>query len=214
MQINAKKTTSMVFNYTEKYQFSTRLLLNDEKIENLKSTKLLGTIISDDLSWDLNTLNIVTKANARMQLVRKVASFGASEEDIKNVYFLFVRSLLEQSATVWHSSITEENNQDLERVHKSAVKLILGEQYHDYKKGLMKLDMESLEQRRENLCLNFAIKCVKNPKTKGIFPKTIKAHPMETRKQEKFQVQHAHTERLKKSSVIYMQNILNQNEYK
>ena len=78
----------------------------------------------------------------------------------------------------------------------------------------MKLDMESLEQRRENFCLNFAIKCVKNPKTKGIFPKTIKAHPMETRKQEKFQVQHAHTERLKKSSVIYMQNILNQNEYK
>ena len=110
----------------KKYQFSTRLLLNDEKIENLKSTKLLGTIITDDLSWDLNTLNIVTKANARMQLVRKVASFGASEEDIKNIYFLFVRSLLEQSATVWHSSITEENNLDFERVQKSAVKLILG----------------------------------------------------------------------------------------
>ena len=158
MQIIAKKTTSMVFNYTEKYRFSTRLLLNGEKIENLKSTKLLGTIISDDLSWDLNTLNIVTKANARMQLVRKVASFGASEEDIKNINFLLVRSLLEQSATVWHSSITEENNQDLERVQKSAVKLILGEQYIDYKKGLMKLDIESLEQRRENLCLNFAIK--------------------------------------------------------
>ena len=157
---------------------------------------------------------MVTKANARMQLVRKVASFGASEEDIKNVYFLFVRSLLEQSATVWHSSITEENNQDLERVQKSAVKLILGEQYIDYKRGLMKLDMESLEQRRENLCLNFAIKCVKNPKTKGMFPETKKAHPMETRKQERFHIQHAHTERLKKSSVIYMQNIPNQNEYR
>ena len=67
MQINAKKTTSMVFNYTEKYQFSTRLLLINEKIENLKSTKLLGTIISDDLTWDLNTLKIVTKANAIME---------------------------------------------------------------------------------------------------------------------------------------------------
>ena len=78
---------------------------------------LLGTIISDDLSWELNTLNIVTKANARMQLVRQVASLRAPEGDIKNVYFLFVRSLLEQSATVWHSSLTEENNQDLERVN-------------------------------------------------------------------------------------------------
>ena len=52
MQINAKKTTSMVFNYTDNYQFSTRLLLNNEKIENLRSRKLLGTIISDDLSCD------------------------------------------------------------------------------------------------------------------------------------------------------------------
>ena len=38
MQINAKKTTSMVFNYTDNYQFSTRLLLNNEKIENLRKT--------------------------------------------------------------------------------------------------------------------------------------------------------------------------------
>ena len=149
-----------------------------------------------------------------MQLVRKVASFEASEEDIKNVYFLFVRSLLEQSATVWHSSITEENNQDLERVQKSAVKLILGEQYVDYKKGLIKLDMESLTDRRENLCLNFSLKCVRDPKTEGMFPETKKAHHMETRKQNKIQVQHAHTERLKKSAVIYMQIILNQNEIK
>ena len=35
-----------------------------------------------------------------MELVRKVASFGASEDDLKTIYFLIVRSLLEQSATV------------------------------------------------------------------------------------------------------------------
>ena len=58
MVINEKKTKSLIFNFTEKYQFSTRLTLNDEKIEILESTKLLGTIIADDFSWDLNTLNI------------------------------------------------------------------------------------------------------------------------------------------------------------
>ena len=136
MKINSKKTKSMIFNFTEKYQFSTRLLLENEIIENLTSTRLLGTIISDDLSWDQNTKSIVTKANARMELVRKVASFGASEDDIKNVYFLFVRSLLEQSATLWHSSLTEENSNDLERVQKSAVKVILGTKYKKYEKIL------------------------------------------------------------------------------
>jgi hypothetical protein len=212
MVINEKKTKSLIFNFTEKYQFSTRLTLNDERIEVLESTKLLGTIIADDLSWDLNTLNIVKKANARMELVRKVASFGASQDDLKNIYFLFVRSLLEQSATVWHSSLTRENSDDLERVQKSAIKVILGNEYKSYNESLLKLDMESLEDRRETLCLKFAQKCLKNPKTKNIFPENERIHNMQTRNPEKYVVQHANTERLKKSAIIFMQNLLNKNE--
>ena len=83
MLINEKKTTNMIFNFTENYQFSTRLMLNNQIVEILESTKLLGTIISDDLHWDLNTKNIVKKANARMEILRRVASFGASDEDIQ-----------------------------------------------------------------------------------------------------------------------------------
>ena len=157
-------------------------------------------------------MNIVKKANARMQLVRKVASFGASVDDLKNIYFLFVRSLLEQSATVWHSSLTQENSNDLERVQKSAVKIIMGQEYQGYKKSLMKLDMTSLQDRRDILCLEFARKCSKNSKTKHMFPENKKIHDMETRNPEKFKVQHAHTERLKKSSIIYMQNLLNEDK--
>ena len=214
MKINEKKTKNMIFNFTEKYQFSTRLHLNDEVLEVLNDTKLLGTILSDDLRWDLNTANIVKKANARMELLRKVASFGVCEDDLKNVYFLFVRSLLEQSAIVWHSSLTEENSSDLERVQKSAVKIILGDKYVGYKKSLLKLEMESLKERREELCLKFALKCVKNPKTKKMFPQNIKVHSMETRKPEKYEVHHANTERFRKSAIIYMQTLLNENELK
>ena len=174
----------------------------------------MGTILSDDLRWDLNTKNIVKKANARMKLLRRVASFGVSVEDRKTIYFLFIRSLLEQSATVWHSSLTEENSADLERVQKSAVKIILGEKYVGYKKSLLKLDMENLFDRRKELCLNFAQKCVKNPKTKHMFPENVKKHHMETRMPEKYEVQHANTERFRKSSIIYMQHLLNESELK
>jgi hypothetical protein len=74
--------------------------------------------------------------------------------------------------------------------------------------------MESLKERRELLCLKFAQKCFKNPKTKNMFPENKKMHTMETRNPEKFQVNHANTERLKKSAIIYMQNLLNENEHK
>ena len=42
-------------------------------------------IVTNDLRWDLNTANIVKKANARMQLLRKVASFGTIKDELKNV---------------------------------------------------------------------------------------------------------------------------------
>jgi hypothetical protein len=86
MLINQKKTKCMVFNYTDKYKCTTRLQLNDEIVEVVDSTRLLGTIITKDLTWDLNTQNIVKKANARMQLLRKVSSFGTPTEDLVNVY--------------------------------------------------------------------------------------------------------------------------------
>ena len=212
MMINEQKTKNMIF--TTKYQFTTRLVLNDQIIEILKSTKLLGTIISDDLRWDLNTANIVKKANARMQLLRKVASFSPPIEDLKTIYFLFIRSLLEQSATVWHSSLTDENTNDLERVQKSAVRIILGDKYIGYTKSLEKLDMETLAERRKQLCLSFALKCRKNPKTKNMFPENQKMHTMKTRNTERYKVEHANTERLKNSAIIYMQNLLNDNELK
>ena len=67
-----------------------------------------GTVITNNLCWDLNTATIVRKANARMELIRRVAEFGTPIEDMKEIYILFVRSILEQSATVWHSSLTQE----------------------------------------------------------------------------------------------------------
>jgi hypothetical protein len=212
MQINEKKTKTMLFNFTDKYQFTTRLQLNNQTVEVIDHTRLLGTVISDDLKWNLNTASIIKKANARMELLRKVASFGASLEDLKTVYILFIRSLLEQSATVWHSSLSQDNIEDLERIQKSACRVMLQEKYQGYKNALNKLDLFTLMERRENLCLNFALKCTKNSKTKQMFPRNKKKHDMNTRNPETFKVQFANTDRLQKSPIIYMQRLLNEYE--
>ena len=212
MMINEKKTKTMIFNYTDNFQFTTRLQVKNKNVEVLKSTKLLGTILLDDLTWDLNTRSIVKKANARMELLRKVAGFGTPVEDLKTIYVLFVRSILEQSATVWHSSLTEENSSDLERVQKSAIKIIFQEQFKGYENGLAQLGLQTLKSRREQLCLDFARKCTKSKKLEPMFPKKQKTHDMKTRSLETYQVQHANTGRLQKSAIIYMTKLLNEDE--
>ena len=57
-----------------------------------------------------------------MQLLKKVAEFGASTAEKLDNYKKYIRSVLEQSSTVWHSSLTKGNEKDLERVQKTAVK--------------------------------------------------------------------------------------------
>ena len=89
------------------------------------------------------------------------------------------------------------------------MKLISNEKYKTYKNALEVLQIESLSDCREKLCVSFANRAPTHPKFKHMFPKNNKTHQIGTRKQEKFKVQHAHTDRLKDSSIIFMQNLLN-----
>ena len=200
----------MIFNFSKKYQFCTSLTLNGQVIETLDKTRLLGTIVSNNIKWDENTAEIVKKANRRMELLRKVATFNPQVQDLKIIYFLFIRSILEQSAVVWHSSLSNENSIDPERVQKSALKIILGERYKGYKYSLDFLGIQTLKERRRELCLKFAKKCLNNPKLKDMFPVSSKTHSMITRKPEKYVVERAKTERYRNSPLIYMKMLLNQ----
>ena len=58
-----------------------------------------------------------------MKLLNRAASLTSNVNDLKSIYLTYVRSILEQSADVWHSSLTRKNRKDLERLQK----VILGE---------------------------------------------------------------------------------------
>ncbi len=79
----------------------------------------------------------------------------------------------------------------------------------NYENALNVIGMETLEMRREKLCLKFAKACVNNQKLSDMFPRAKKNHLMEKRKKEVFLVKLAKTERLKKSAVVNMQKQLN-----
>ena len=72
-----------------------------------------------------------------------------------------------------------------------------------------KVNLQSLRERRDELCLNFAEKCIKNDKLKSMFPLNVKSHQMELRNEEIFNVNHANTERCMKFSIPYVQRLLN-----
>lgn len=210
MTISEQKTKALIFNFTENYQFSTRLSLKSQNIEFVEQMKILGTIVDSSLSWNANCGNIIKKVNARMQLIRGIKSFGASRSEMVHIWILFCRSILEQSCVVWGSSLTIENIEDLERTQKSFAKLVLKEKYKNYEDALRILNLDSLETRRKELTLKFAKSAIKNNTMNDIFTKNDQVHNMKTRNRNRFNVNFANTERLKKASVISMQNMLNE----
>ena len=125
------------------------------------------------------------------------------------IYILYISCTLEQSCAIWHSSLTEENKADLERVQKNAFRNILKENYSSYTEALEILELETLHERRERLILKYGNQCLKLSQTKHLFPYKNKDHKMQTRANEIYEVVSAKTNRYRNSTVPYIQRLLN-----
>merc|ERR1712242_85605 len=110
------------------------------------------------------------------------------------------------------ASLTKADCSSLERVQKTAVRVILKDRYKNYEDGLKILKLDSLEKRRNKLTLNLAKSSLKLEKMRQLFPMNSSDCQMERRNFEKFKVRKARTERFKNSAVISMQNMLNEEE--
>ena len=208
MSLNKSKTKYMVINFTKKYQFSTRIKLENILLEEVQECCLLGLTITNQLSWERNTENITKNANKRMVMLQKLYEFNVPIEELVHIYILFIRSLVEYCCAVWHSSLREEDSSSIERIQKIALRMILKENYSDYPSALYLTGLETLKLRRTQLSLSFAKKCLKSDRMSDLFPLNEKI--VNTRPHEKYYVTPAKTERLAKSTVPYLQRLLNQ----
>ena len=214
MMINQRKTLNIQFNFTKDKQFFTDIVLKKEKLQSVNQTKLLITIITDELKWDENTKYIIRKANQKMRMLHKFSKFTKNNSHIMHIFKFQVRSVLEYCSTVWHSSLTKSDSKDIERIQKAAVKIIMGKNYEGYSNSLKFLKLTSLYERREKGALKFAKKSVMNEKFSKFFPKNPEGHIMRTRFSDRYLVNNTHTERYRRSAVPYLQRLLNEDHQK
>ena len=144
-----------------------------------------------------------------MQILRNLYAYKVSLKDLILILNIYIRCYVEQSCVVWGSSITVEQSQNLERVQKVALRICLKENYDCYEQALITTKLDTLEKRRQILALRFSRKCVKHPQMNRMFPLNDKSQGAVTRRNEKFYVQPANTDRLANSAIPYMQRLLN-----
>ena len=82
-----------------------------------------------------------------MTILRNLASFYVPVQEMVNIYCLYIRSVAEQSSVVWSSSLTLGEQNDLERIQKVALRIILGENYISYDHALYLTNLTTLKAR-------------------------------------------------------------------
>ena len=209
MKLNETKCNYMIFSRT-KENFATRLNVNGKSLERVAVTKLLGVWISEDLSWSRNCQEICQRAYSRLSMITKLKYVGVSRKDLIDIYVLFIRSITEYCSVAFHSSLTQQQGEKLERIQKTCLKVILGDDYTDYKTALEDCNLETLYDRRLNRCLDFSLKCLKQPRTRRLFPVNPNYNG-NIRSSEQFEVNFAKTSKYQKSAIPFCQKLLNNN---
>ena len=207
MKLNIPKTKLMLFNPCRTKDFMPELVIEKTRVDLVEQTKLLGVILSSNLSWEANTDYIVKRCNSKIWILRRLKKLGASPDDLMDVYYKQIRSIAEFAVPVWNSSLTGDDIAKLERLQKIALHIILSENYKSYNSALKSLGMNKLSDRRRKMCLNFAKKAQKHEKFSTWF--RLNPRNKTRQKQPKFCNVLCKKVRFEKSPLCYMTNLLN-----
>ena len=131
----------MIFNPCTSIDVLPELSLENHELEVVDEIRLLGIIIRSDLKWIANTENMVKKANKRLWIIRRLKYLGADQCDLVDIFTKQIRSVLELAVPVCNNGITLVEQQDIERIQKSAAHIILGAQYESYNIALKTLGL-------------------------------------------------------------------------
>ena len=123
-------------------------------MERVSSFRFLGVNIQDNLKWKTNTTTVVKKAQQRLHFLRVLRSYHLRQDLLVSFYRCAVESILTYCICVWFASCTELEKSALQRVVKSAQRII----------GCPLPSMEELYNTR---CLRKALKIQKDPTHPG-----------------------------------------------
>ena len=160
-------------------------------------------------SWARNCKEICQRAYSRLGMITKLKYVGVGMEDLLDIYVLFIRSVTEYCAVAFHSSLTIQQSDKIEKIQKTCLKVILSEMYVSYQAALEMCGLETLFNRREKRCIDFSLKSIKNLRMNIMFPRNPTTSQRFVKHREVFHVNFAKTEEYKKSAIPFCQRLLN-----
>ena len=138
--------------------------------EIVKSAKILGVIVRNDLKWIDHVDHITMKACRRSYLLKQLKRAGIDRKSLILFYCACIRSVLEYRCQAFHTNLPAYLFDQIERVHKRVLRILFPEV--SYSKALEDAGLKTLFHRREELCSSLFKQIVESDQHKlaGLLP--------------------------------------------
>ena len=129
--------------------------------------------------------HIVKKAGKRLYMLRVLKRSNADTSTLLTVYSTIIRPVLEYACEVWHCNITEYLSDDIEKIQKRALRIVLPTA--SYQEARQFTGIPLLKERRQTLCQRFFAKNAQGPKMEELLPTKLE-HDYNKRKRSDYRV--------------------------
>ena len=93
-------------------------------MDRVSSFRFLGVHIEEDLTWGVNTSEVLKKAQQRLYFLRMLRGNNISQRLMVSFYRCSIESILTYCICVWYSSCTMAQRKKLQRVINTAQEIV------------------------------------------------------------------------------------------
>ena len=211
MVVNSGKTKVLCISDAQTYKAVSFLIDRDgRRLESGDSLKVLGFYFDSRPTCHAHVEALKRRMREKVWVLRHLGRAGFSQKELVTVYKSVIRPTLDYCSVVYHSMLTDLQDQTIERLQSQALKSIFGfgVSYSDMREMA---GVPTLRARRIELVDKFIGKARCNPKYDRWFPKRT---GRQGRNREEYLEITARTDRLNNTPLFFFRRRLNGKEGK
>ena len=177
-------------------------------IRSQPTMKILGFIFGSRPTIDAQFDAISLKFRRRVWILRHLKKSGVPTKDLIKLYQSLVLPVLDYTSIVYHSMLSNTQDQKLESLQKLALRIVYSTTTLSYDELLTKSGLTTLRERRICFIDNFLLKAINHPIYSKWFTLKVFTHH-DLRKDNIYEEKYARTKCLYQSPLFYYRRRLN-----
>lgn len=201
MQLNADKCKELRIDFKRNKHLFQPLTVDSKELPVVNSAKILGVTLANNLKWNDHVSESIKKANKRLYFLVMLKRAGVPLKDIVAFYTTAIRPVLEYCSPVFHHALPKYLCNDIERVQKRALSIIMPN--NSYEASLVNFNLTTLQARREQQCFKLFDSISGDHKLSGLVPLPKNCN-YNLRNKIKYLMPRFHTDRFRQSFIPAM----------